>query len=501
MTPLRNKVPSKLILLTLGFVLLAATSNQLAADPPRLQVHDNDRFLVTEDGTPFFWVGDTTWSMVRQSVREATDDQPEVELYFKKRKEQGFNVVQTSLLTIPVRGKIDAPNVYGHLPFIDGDFSRPRVIPGPANDYWDHVDDLVDLAAKYDMYMAVVVAWSTSLETDEHPLVADPDVAYAYGHFLGDRYRERTHLIWLLGGDAFGQPERATLLPARREMTRTIAEGIADGVNGVHNQDSKADWSSTMMTYHPPGGGVSSSRYFHEEPWLDFNMIQSTTRFSFRNYETVAADYEREPPKPTFDAEVAYEYSLSLNKREVQEHPNKRISPWDVRRAAYWNVFAGGCGHTYGHRNLIGWVCKGDGPLKYGANQPWFDSLDAAGAQHLKHLSALVKSRPMLLRIPDQSLIVAGQGDGNDHIQACRASDGSYAFVYLPTGIPVTIDLDKFSGEKLTAHWYNPRTGESSLIGTFPASGHQRFEPSEQDRGSDQGSDQGSDWVLILDDE
>jgi len=48
------------------------------------------------------------------------------------------------------------------------------------------------------------------------------------------------------------------------------------------------------MTYHPRGGGRSSSARLHHEPWLDFNMIQTTTRFGFTNYATVRADYARQ---------------------------------------------------------------------------------------------------------------------------------------------------------------------------------------------------------------
>ena len=109
-------------------------------------------------------------------------------------------------------------------------------MPGPANDYWDHADYVIDLAARHGMYVAIVAAWSNSLETDEHPMVRDPEVAYAYGHFLGDRYRNRTHIIWLMGGDAFGRPDRGTLSAERRRMTRALAEGIADGLR-VHDYE------------------------------------------------------------------------------------------------------------------------------------------------------------------------------------------------------------------------------------------------------------------------
>jgi hypothetical protein len=479
-----------------GFIVLAMLFcvSPVAAhgELPRLRVSKNARYLVTEGEKPFFWLGDTAWSIIDQSMRDASDDQPGVERYFQLRTQQGFNIVQTHFLTNLVRGPIDAPNTYGDRPFNNGDFTSPRVLPGPVNDYWDHADYVIDLAAQYNMYIAVVAAWSNSLETDDHPMVRDPQVAYGYGHFLGQRYRNLTHIIWLLGGDGFGRPDRNTLSPARGLMTRALAEGIADGVNGEHAFDGHVDWTTTLMSYHPPGGAKSSSRFLHKEPWLDFNMIQTTTMFRFKNYQTVRADYNRHPAKPTLDAEVAYEYSLPLNSRERRQRPGDRITPWDVRRAAYWNVFAGSLGHTYGHRNLIGWVCAREAALKHGADRPWFESLDAPGARQMIHLKTLIESRPMLMRIPDQGLVVSGQGEGDHHIQATRASNGSFAFIYIPTGSPVTIDLEPLSGKWIVAQWVNPRTGHASPIGRFARVGHRLFTPSSQ------GKEQ--DWILVLDD-
>lgn len=41
----------------LGAVLICGA----LAEAPRLKVSDNGRFLVRDDGTPFFWLGDTAW--------------------------------------------------------------------------------------------------------------------------------------------------------------------------------------------------------------------------------------------------------------------------------------------------------------------------------------------------------------------------------------------------------------------------------------------------------
>ncbi|MEA3225983.1 MAG: DUF4038 domain-containing protein, partial [Planctomycetota bacterium] len=324
-------------------------------------------------------------------------------------------------------------------------------------------------------------------------------VAYQHGYFLGDRYRGSTHIIWLMGGDP--SRERRADHPDRLAMTRALAEGVADGFNGDRGFDGRADYATTLMSYHPGGGGQSSSTFLHNEDWLDFNMIQTTSGYQFRNYETVTADYSRIPPKPTLDSEVAYEYSISLNRRERQKDPGRRVTAWDVRRGAYWNIFAGGCGHTYGHRNLIGWVRAGEPPLKHGADRPWFESLDTPGAQQMLHLRRLLESRPIRRRIPDQDLIAGHPGEGETRIQATRAENGEYAFIYVANSQKFDVDLSRLTGSDIQAWWFNPRDGK-----TYDTGGAASQRPfAGFNRGSVQtftppfaGKEQ--DWVLVLDD-
>jgi hypothetical protein len=56
-----------------------------------------------------------------------------------------------------------------------------------------------------------------------------------------------------------------------------LTEGISDGMAGVDRHDGRADWTTTLMSYQPPGGGKSSSLFLHDEPWLDFNMKNAAT--------------------------------------------------------------------------------------------------------------------------------------------------------------------------------------------------------------------------------
>ncbi|MCU0916522.1 MAG: DUF4038 domain-containing protein, partial [Planctomycetes bacterium] len=192
------------------------------------------------------------------------------------------------------------------------------------------------------------------------------------------------------------------------------------------------------------------------------------------------------PAKPTLDAEVAYENSLSLRKEEPQD---RRITPWEVRKAAYWAVFAGGFGHTYGHRSFIQWTRQGENTGR-GGDVPWYEMLEAPAANQMRHLRALMESRPFLCRVPDQGLLVGDAGKGDEHIQATRG-DG-YAFIYAPTGRKFTVKLAGISQAKVKSSWFDPRTGQTTSAGEFESQEPREFVPPSS------GPDH--DWVLVLDD-
>jgi len=48
--------------------------------------------LVHDDGQPFFWLGDTCWLLFRTMTLD------EAEHYLSVRQQQGFNVIQASLV-------------------------------------------------------------------------------------------------------------------------------------------------------------------------------------------------------------------------------------------------------------------------------------------------------------------------------------------------------------------------------------------------------------------
>jgi len=133
----------------------------------------------------------------------------------------------------------------------------------------------------------------------------------------------------------------------------------------------------------------------------------------------------------------------------------------------------------------------GRNPISW-AHHYWYESLDLWGAADMTHVKSLMLSRPYLTRIPDQSVIVSEIGDGDGHVQATRDSQGSYVFVYTPLGQSVTVNLEKLSGGKVKAWWYDPRHGTAQEIGTFDKKDRREFKPPVHGKGND--------WVLVLDD-
>lgn len=422
-----------------------------------LRVADNGRFLVHRDGPPFFYLGDTGWALLQQLDWEETGQ------YLADRAAKGFTAIQ--VMEISEFDGLTAPNRNGDLPLDDLDPTRPNEA------YWRHVDAVVERANALGLWIALLPTWGDKVGprlwgTD--PEVFTPENAGPYGEFLGERFRDRD-VIWVLGGDRNPTEER------HLATWRAMARGLARGDGGRH-----------LMTFHPQGRSTSAT-FVHDEPWLGFNMIQSGHhRRDAPNHAMIAADYARTPTKPCLDGEPCYE------DHPVDWKPEQGyFDDWDVRKAAYWSLFAGACGHTYGANSVFQFWRGGD-PGKFGARRPWQEALDLPGASQMRHARRLIESRSALDWVPDQGLVVSSSGAGPAHVGATRARDGGSAFVYVPTGEPVIVDLGRLSARAVVVGWYDPRTGQTHLIGERPAAGAATFKPPS--RGA------GNDWILMLDD-
>lgn len=458
-----NKKTGWLIVVLLAQLAVTAQVRRL----PALKIAANGHYFMTGAGEPFFWLGDTGWLLFGKLTRE------EAEQYLEDRRQKGFNVIQVMLLHT-----LTVVNAYGDTALIGGNVARPRTTPGnafsnPAQyDFWDHVDWIIDLAAQKGLYMALVPVWGTNVKDGG---VSRHD-AGVYARWLAARYKDRSNIIWLNGGDIKGSDSLNTW--------KTIGQTI-------HQNDP-----GHLLTFHP-FGRTSSSEWFHNENWLQFNMFQSGHRsydldtsaeehkFGPDNYRFVQIDYNRQPVKPTLDGEPSYEeipYGL-------HDTSKPRWNEDDVRRYGYWEVFAGGAGYTYGHNSVMQMYKPSDKKINFGARSYWYDAINHPGAGQMVYLKKLLLSRPYFDRVPDQSLVAGSQGEKYDYIAATRGS--GYAYLYDYTGRPFSVNMGKIGGASVQASWYNPRNGSTVRLGTIANRGVQAFKPPGEQK-------EGNDWVLVL---
>ncbi len=405
----------------------------------KLKVSEEGRYLKHEDGTPFFWLGETGWLLPERLNRD------EAGYYLEQCKQAGYNVVQVQTIN-----NIPAINVYGQFSHIDG-YNFKDINKKGAYGYWDHMDYIIKTAADKGIYIGMVCIWGGLVKRGD----MDAKQAQTYGKFLAERYKDEPNIIWLIGGDIRGD--------VKSEVWETLATTIR-GIDKNH-----------LMTFHP-FGRTSSATWFNNAEWLDFNMFQSGhRRYGQRkgdgdytigenteedNWRYVEQALAMKPLKPIIDGEPSYE-DIPQGLHDPKE---KRWNDADIRRYAYWSVFAGSFGHTYGHNSIMQFMRPGISG-GYGATKAWYDALKDPGFNQMKYIKNLLLTFPFFERIPDQSIIAGTNGERYDRAIATRGND--YLLVYNYTGRPTQIDLSKISGTKKNVWWYNPKNGKLNYIGEF----------------------------------
>lgn len=523
------KQAKHLLLILLLFQFLAigkvfAKDDHAESKPERKKTHlerlqvskTNPHLLETTSGKPVFLNNNTLWFLLRKATRN------EVQEMFSICRDEGYNMVSLMVLDFAEeKGDIAGISRYGSFAFektAAGLFNplKPIVtegnnveIPGQY-DFWDHLDYVIETAEKFGLYVGLHPAWGLWFSGDYagerpgDPIIFNEKNSYSYGCWLGQRYKDKKNVIWVIGGDrsAIYRIKKGDRTEEKdyRSLYRALAEGLADGQNGTGCQDGRADYSKILVSYHPRKWAPNSSAWFHHDEWLTFNSIQDTP---CDQVVSVPHDYDLKPIKPTWLYEGRYEGA---------------ITAWGVRYQAYQTVLAGAFGHTYGGARL------------YKVLSDWRKEMTMSGFLQMKYLYHVVRGiwtdKQFLSRIPDQDLIVGDQGntkgdgitagDGNegqspiskingtsDRITAMRGSDGKWAIIYTARGKDIFLNTDRLHNGKMNAYWYSPRNGkwwshgvESDLMVPFmkkikTGSGTVLFNPPGDPVDE-------NDWVLVL---
>lgn len=471
----------RMLLLGAACLLFLAVDGADGGQLPKLRVSDNQRFLVKDDGTAFIWIGDTIWDF-----QQLTPDQ--LDEYLEVRASQGYTVIQTQIASYGTESF--RKNYRG-----DWCFGGPmrKDITQPQEAWFQHADAWLDKIEQRGLYAALGLGWIINYfhlydkAGDPAKRFSEEDF-YNYGKWIGDRYKERSNIIWL------GLNE-STYMTTSVSKVKAVCRGIRD-----------ADTGDKLLTLHPQAGTRTSDLFgdfvdfnswqtarflaprnlpfWRSVPGVDDKLSGALVKNTFTVWEAIADDYNRTPPKPVIDLEAWYEGAPD---DMPVERTDTRATAWHCRQRAYFVIFAGSFGHTYGADSLA-WQIKGDG---------WRKGLYLPGGEDMGHIARLLGApqRPFLKLIPDQGLITAGQSQSYDsHKQAARASDGSYAYVYSANGSTFSVDLGRLGGKgvKISAQWFDPREGTyQAASGPYDRVTNQAFDPPGA-------SAPDNDWILVL---
>jgi hypothetical protein len=416
-----------------------------------LKVSSNRRYLVDQRDVPFLVVGESPQSMIGNlSLKEGA-------AYLANRKAAGFNALWVDLLCVEYTAcRSDGTTLDGIKPFTTpGDLSTPN----PA--YFARADAMIRLAAK-----AGMVLFLDPIETGGWlEVLRDNGVAkdYAYGRFLGRRYRNFGNIVWSNGND---------FQSWRQASDDAVVLAVAKGIRSVDRAHIQ-----TVELDSPESGSLDDPR------WR--SVIELDAAYTHvPTYAKVLAEYNRKNFMPVYMAEAGYEFE--------QNSPSySRGDPPILRRQEYWSSLAGATGQFYGNRYT--WTFT-DG---------WREHLDTLGSVQVTYLVKLFAGLPWFRLVPDQAhrIVTAGYGtlttSGNvgssDYVTTASARDGKLAISYLPTGGTITVNMRRLAG-RIRGRWYDPTNGKHSRVSGSPflSSGSVKLTPPGENADGDQ------DWVLVL---
>jgi hypothetical protein len=446
---------------SLGAAQAAGSRARSVAYP--LKVSANGRYLVDQNNTPFLIAGDTPQGLISRLTEKEADD------YFADRKAHGFNTM--GWIDVACAGRDYPTNIYAATP--DGIRPFTGLIPGgtdythydlskPNEAYFARLDHIVALAAKDGILVFLdpveTAGWLPTLRNN------GLTVAYAYGQYLGNRYKKFANIAWLNGNDFGGWQNSSD-----DALVRGVAKGIKSADPG-HIQ---------TVEFNPPTGSS-----LDDSSWAAIISIIGAYIYG-PTYIQMLYNYNQTPVMPVFLMEAHYEL-------ENVGRPPDYGTPLVLRREEYWAMLTGGKGQFYG--NMYTWSFK----------PGWQNNIDTPGVTQLTIWKDFFSGLPWQDLVPDQdhTVVTAGLGtygtlqtrvSQSDFCTASKTPDGAVVVAYMPTPRTITVNMASLKAPA-KAQWFDPATGAYTKVpgGPIANTATRQFTPPGNNHEGD------GDWVLLL---
>lgn len=398
-----------------------------------LRVHSSGRYLTYNDGTPFFWLGDTHWEFA-YGERWNESNHPKMDSMFKgmadKRAEQGFNVYQTNLRSDTIMGGdkyywIESP--YGKIPNVSF--------------YQHELDKRMNYLADLGFVNALGFAWFMSV-------LDQIDFQKDLARYIIARYASLP-VIWTLAGETAGYGDAAE--------KRLCIEGWREVAEYIESIDGYGTLQTAHYTNERP-----FAYYYQNESWFDFTLNQAghgDFPISPKHYREFREKY---PAKPFIEGECFYEFCSTL-----EENGTRLCTDDMLRRVAYMSIQSGGCGYTYGAQGIWDNVWEKGQPNPMNMfnrfDITWYEAIDGIGAAQMGYMkefyerSCFYEMLPLAAEKKDESNLF---GKKSPLITINKAR--SRMIVYYGDTSRKVYRITQLKNTSYSAQWFNPRNGEYS---------------------------------------
>ena len=427
-----------------------------------LKVSKDKRYFVYDDGTPFFYLGDTHWIYIREHFD--TSNIKGVASQFKyivdKRVDQGFTVYQTEAIQSPQGQGAGSQEPYCN--FKDG-FTE-QDIAGFRN-----IDRKFQYLADQGLVNAnSAICWA--LEPADYPDVYTESYMAKLGTYWAARYGAYP-VMWTIAQEIDkNMYKRYDSVSIGKWFA--VAKAIAD--HDAYHHPLTAHMENTSAT-------VASTSWWGDKPYHNWWAVQWQEGVR-GDISKVAKDFwDHSPPKPSVLYESAYEGFWTDAK--------------GARGAGYKAFQSGLFGYGYGANGVWNDLYSND-PPDYGTGYEmpvrylsWYEGANLPGAKQLIYFKKFYEGFDWWKLVP--RFTDTAWSDFADKGQSLLATCGDDVFVvYFYNRVPATGTLKHLEANATyTARWFNPRSGGFTLIRTFKAAGGSWLIPDKPDS---------DDWVLLV---
>ena len=375
---------------------------------------DAPYYFQYQDGTPFYFFGDTNWRLGQTLSSEDLDHDTALD-YLDIRASQGFNYIHTNFGYDPNEG--------GEL--WDGTEGRD-LNPGFFQELDRRIEYMNDLGITTGYMLEWAQGWKNDFSSQADRL--------QYAEYVTARYSAH-NVVFIVSG----------------EYNETLS---ADVYSEIGQTIDATDPHDRMITIH----ATRSVERFASESWMDFGDYQQ----QYSNLHQEILD-SRDHDKPVVNSEYAY-YLRDANGDGDVDKPNSNTLE-EIRDASYDIVMAGGhlvtgWGTTYfgGYRD----------PGPFNPDDPRNDDWE----EDVQHVKTLLTDREWWKLEPHDELI-GGPGTeylladiGEEYVAYVRGNSGNYS-----------LDLDTTSVETYDIQRFDPREGTYTDLGTHTGNGTFTFSP------------------------